>query len=718
MNSLRHARLPFLSFVTGLLTLLFGLSPASAQFYQGSFVGNGTAQTISIPGVSPSFVLVKNGATAAPGSAQAPHIRVVGMSNSGSMANTFTSATAITALGPNGFTVGSDLVANENGTTCHWLAIKDTPGVVKAGTYVGNGIDNRSITGIGFQPDLVWIIAPGQTRSGAPSVIAGSLFRTSAMTGDASLGWTNSFSTDDVQALEADGFQVGASATVNSNGVTYGYLAVKNTAGSFKVLNWTGDGVAGRTLTGYGFAPDAVFSKNGATTTTGGFKTDSTGRGVDLTLIPNPTFPQTNHFQALLSDGIQVGSGSRVNASSGAYHGFAFKASPIPTAGVNITSLNRVNATPSNSTTVNWTLTLDGALTGVTAGHFSLSGAAATGATIGTPTTGNGGLTWNIPVTTGSTDGTLTLNLASATGTSPGITTALPFTGQSYTMDKTAPTIGISAPSAGSVGTGGSVTYTVTYADTNFSASTLANGNITLNTTGTANGTVGVSGSGTTRTVTISSITGAGTLGISIAAGTASDTAGNTAPAAGPSTTFNVVSTNADLSALSTTAGSITFFAATTAYAVNVPNATTSTTVTATRADANATLQVQVNGGGFSALTSGVASGALALNVGSNTIDVKVTAQDGTTIKTYTITVTRAAPPSADIPMTLSGGALNIDASSSGAAANTILRYVMGGAGRFWRFSMPRAPWAHRRAARRWMRTRCASPSPALPALF
>ena len=69
---------------------------------------------------------------------------------------------------------------------------------------------------------------------------------------------------------------------------------------------------------------------------------------------------------------------------------------------------------------------------------------------------------------------------------------------------------------------GGPITYTVTYADANFNSSTLAAANITLNKTGTANGTVGVSGTGLTRTVTISGITGDGSLGISIVAGTAS----------------------------------------------------------------------------------------------------------------------------------------------------------------------------------------------------
>jgi hypothetical protein len=118
------------------------------------------------------------------------------------------------------------------------------------------------------------------------------------------------------------------------------------------------------------------------------------------------------------------------------------------------------------------------------------------------------------------------------------------------------------------------------------------------------------------------------------------------------------LSSNADLASLSTTAGSITFSAATTAYALNVPNGTTTTTVTATRAEANATLEVRVNSGSYAPLTSGVASGNLALTVGANPIDVRVTAQDGTTQKTYTITVTRAPiPPNLSInDVTLSEG--------------------------------------------------------------
>ena len=130
--------------------------------------------------------------------------------------------------------------------------------------------------------------------------------------------------------------------------------------------------------------------------------------------------------------------------------------------------------------------------------------------------------------------GTLGISIPAGTATDKAGNSA-PAAGPSatFTVDNTAPTISIGPPSATATNTG-PVTYTVTYADANFNASTLAAGNITLNKTGTANASVAVSGSGTAWTVTLSSITGNGTLGFSIAAGTASNLAGNPAPANGP----------------------------------------------------------------------------------------------------------------------------------------------------------------------------------------
>ncbi|MFN3943098.1 MAG: cadherin-like beta sandwich domain-containing protein [Flavobacterium sp.] len=110
---------------------------------------------------------------------------------------------------------------------------------------------------------------------------------------------------------------------------------------------------------------------------------------------------------------------------------------------------------------------------------------------------------------------------------------------------------------------------------------------------------------------------------------------------------FATLSTNANLSNLVLSAGTLvpTFDADTTTYEASVSNANSSITVTPTVQVAGATLQVRVNGGSYVGVTSGVASGALALNVGNNTIEVLVTAQDGTTTKLYTVTVNRAQPP-------------------------------------------------------------------------
>ncbi|OAQ38844.1 hypothetical protein A5893_12425 [Pedobacter psychrophilus] len=124
-----------------------------------------------------------------------------------------------------------------------------------------------------------------------------------------------------------------------------------------------------------------------------------------------------------------------------------------------------------------------------------------------------------------------------------------------------------------------------------------------------------------------------------------------------------VPSNNANLSALTTSAGNITpaFDAATIGYTSSVPDATTSITVTPTSTDATATIQVRVNNETYATVTSGSASASLSLNSGANPIDVKVTAQDGTTTKTYTITVTRAAvSANADLSaLNLSSGILS-----------------------------------------------------------
>ena len=99
------------------------------------------------------------------------------------------------------------------------------------------------------------------------------------------------------------------------------------------------------------------------------------------------------------------------------------------------------------------------------------------------------------------------------------------------------------------------------------------------------------------------------------------------------------VSTDATLSALTLFDGIIlspVFDSGTLAYRATVANAVASLTVTPTASDDGATITVDGD-----AVSSGMASGAIALSTGANPIPVVVTAEDRSTIMTYMITVTR-----------------------------------------------------------------------------
>ncbi len=101
-------------------------------------------------------------------------------------------------------------------------------------------------------------------------------------------------------------------------------------------------------------------------------------------------------------------------------------------------------------------------------------------------------------------------------------------------------------------------------------------------------------------------------------------------------------SANAQLSALVPGTGTLSpvFKSGTTSYTMTVPGTTTSVTFRPTVADTTATVQVNGN-----PVASGVASGPIALVAGPNTITALVTAQDGTTTDTYTVTVSRLVLP-------------------------------------------------------------------------
>ena len=115
-------------------------------------------------------------------------------------------------------------------------------------------------------------------------------------------------------------------------------------------------------------------------------------------------------------------------------------------------------------------------------------------------------------------------------------------------------------------------------------------------------------------------------------------------------------SADASLSSLSLSGMTLSpaFASETTAYTASVANSVTETTVSATARDANASVDVKLNG-----LVD--QDGVTTLVVGSgNVIAVVVTAQDGVTTQTYTVTVTRAGSSEANLSaLSLSGMTLS-----------------------------------------------------------
>ncbi|RYZ53525.1 MAG: hypothetical protein EOP49_07180, partial [Sphingobacteriales bacterium] len=271
---------------------------ARAQFYQSSYTGTGAAQTISMPGVTPSLVIVKHGTGAV-----ASIVLMNGMSNAQTFGY-YLSATSdvhtpgsITTLGPSGFSVGTNNSVNGSGSTYHYLAARNLPGSIITGSYTGNGIDNRDITGLGFAPDWVMVIGV--------NLVDGAIFRTSVMPADYSTNFGSTNGANMIQSFGTGSFQIGTHASVNTTGVQYYYIAAKADAVQFAVGTYTGNSTAGTALA-LPFSADAVSIKVAAGFTSA-FRYSTIPAASDVTLAHTNNGPSTSRITALNASGAVLG---------------------------------------------------------------------------------------------------------------------------------------------------------------------------------------------------------------------------------------------------------------------------------------------------------------------------------------------------------------------------------------------------------------------------
>ncbi len=212
------------------------------------------------------------------------------------------------------------------------------------GTFTGNGQDNRGITGIGFQPDLVIIVSPEKT-----SDIFVPMFRTSQMTADESCTFQFSANvgcaSNQIQSLDADGFTVGTGYQVNLPSTVYHWVAFKDNGNDFAVGKYTaetglcpngtgtGDDCNITTLDGettgtaIGFQPDFVQIREKNSTILDSFSSvyRITGQATNESYEIATAGTQANEIQDFVAGGFQIGSSGDVNEAADTYYWFAFK---------------------------------------------------------------------------------------------------------------------------------------------------------------------------------------------------------------------------------------------------------------------------------------------------------------------------------------------------------------------------------------------------------
>ena len=143
--------------------------------------------------------------------------------------------------------------------------------------YTGNYTDNTNITGVGFQPDFVWL----KERSSNSSHLLQDAVRGANKDLFSDLNSAEESNTNRLKAFISDGFTVGQHNLSNQNGETYvswnwkangagssnsngsitSTVSVNTTAG-FSIVKWVGNGSAGATIGhGLGATPAVIIEK-------------------------------------------------------------------------------------------------------------------------------------------------------------------------------------------------------------------------------------------------------------------------------------------------------------------------------------------------------------------------------------------------------------------------------------------------------------------------
>ncbi len=268
----------------------------------------------------------------------------------------------------------------------------------------------------------------------------------------------------------------------------------------------TGVDTADFALTTSGITGASVASVSGSGTTYTVTVNTGTGNGtIRLDLADNDTIVDTL--------GNPVGGPGTQNFTSGQSYVIE-KTAPT------VRWITRSGATPTGAATVNFSVVFSETVTGVDTTDFSLTTSGLTGASVASVS--GSGTTYTVTVNTGTGNGTVRLDITDNnsiidTASNPlGGAGTQNFTGgQSYSIDKTVPTVRWITRSGTSPTGAATVTYSVVFSET---VTGVDVSDFTLTTSGITGASVAsVTGSGTTYTVTVNTGTGNGTIRLDLA---------------------------------------------------------------------------------------------------------------------------------------------------------------------------------------------------------
>tara|TARA_Y100000361_G_scaffold21583_1_gene16805 strand:- start:225 stop:1208 length:984 start_codon:yes stop_codon:yes gene_type:complete len=103
--------------------------------------------------------------------------------------------------------------------------------------YTGNGSDDRSISGVGFQPNFLWV----KERSATSGHIIVDSIRGATKFIQSHNNTAEDTNADIIQAFESDGFQIGTHQAINENSETYvAWNWKEDTTAGFDIVTYTG----------------------------------------------------------------------------------------------------------------------------------------------------------------------------------------------------------------------------------------------------------------------------------------------------------------------------------------------------------------------------------------------------------------------------------------------------------------------------------------------